>query len=324
MGFTSLDLPNGNAWGTRDLYSNTELTGVELNAVAQMKARFGASADPLAMEGQFPEANRMEAIGRLVGGVAHDFNNLLTGMVLCSELILTGLPADSRLRRFAEEIRSAGGQGAGLIHQLLAVARQRPIESRLLDLNQSIVEVRDLMARLIGENIEVVAELAPDLGLVEMDPTRVQQIIINLVLNARDAMLDGGRVVISTCNRAGTLHGRRRPNSQVGPWVEVAITDNGCGMDGETRARLFEPFFTTKQPGQGNGLGLATVHRIVAQQGGNIHVESRPGKGTRVVVQLPRAAVQSDLTKVQSVASDNTTQHSRIQPKRKSKSERSK
>jgi two-component system, cell cycle sensor histidine kinase and response regulator CckA len=263
-----------------------------MNATARLHLRAEDPLEHLQTEQQLLEAHKMEAIGRLVGGVAHDFNNLLTGMVLCSELILAGLEENHRLRRFAEEIRNAGEQGAGLIQQLMAVARQRAVEPRFLCLNDVVCEVRNLLARLIGENIELVAELADDLGLVKMDPAQVQQIILNLVLNARDAMPEGGRITLRTEN-----HNEPRPGQEpnhgeeeqfCGCWVALAVSDNGCGMDTETQSRLFEPFFTTKKPGQGNGLGLATVHRIVTHEGGAIEVDSEAGKGTTVVVLLPR------------------------------------
>jgi len=263
-----------------------------MSAIAQLRLKNDGTVDGLQTEQQLRDTHKMEAIGRLVGGVAHDFNNLLTGMVLCSELILAGLDKESRLRRFAEEIRMAGEQGAGLIQQLLAVARQRAVEPCLLCLNDVVSEVRNLLTRLIGENIELIPELADDLGLVKMDPGEVQQIILNLVLNARDAMPDGGRVTLTTrnCNKPGP--GPEGEQKQFrNSWVEFAVSDTGCGMDAEIRARLFEPFFTTKKPGKGNGLGLATVYRIVTHQGGTIEVESESGRGTRVVVRLPRVEV---------------------------------
>jgi two-component system, cell cycle sensor histidine kinase and response regulator CckA len=266
-----------------------------MSAIAQLQLKQEESADRLPTEPQLRDAQRMEAIGRLVGGVAHDFNNLLTGMVLCSELIITGLDKNSRLRHFAEEIRSAGEQGVGLIQQLLAVARQRPVETRLLSFNEAIAEVHNLLTRLIGENIELVAEPAGDLGLVRMDPAQIQQIILNLVLNARDAMPDGGRIVLTTRNSDAPIPSRLQRSN---PWIEFTVSDTGCGMDAETRSRIFEPFFTTKKPGLGNGLGLATVHRIVTHEGGNIVVESESGKGTRVVVHLPRAGVSAKCTPV--------------------------
>lgn len=266
-----------------------------MSAIAQLQLKPEEPAGSLPAEQQLHDAHRMEA-SRLVGAVAHDFNNLLTGMVLCSELILAGLDKESRLRHFAEEIRSAGAHGAGLIQQLLAVARQRPIESRLLCLNDVISEVSLLLTRLIGENIELVAELAADLGMVCMDPTQAQQTILNLALNARDAMPNGGRIVLSTRNWDATIPGCDPEGCD--SWIEFAVSDTGCGMNAETRSRLFEPFFTTKEPGQGNGLGLATVHRIVTHEGGNIEVESEAGKGTRVVVYLPRARGQINRSQV--------------------------
>jgi two-component system, cell cycle sensor histidine kinase and response regulator CckA len=264
-----------------------------MSAIAQLHLRAEEPTERPQTEQQLREAHKMEAIGRLVGGVAHDFNNLLTGMVLCSELILAGLDEHHRLRRFAEEIRKAGEQGAGLIQQLMAVARQRAVEPRLLCLNDVVCEVRTLLTRLIGENIELAAELAPDLGLVKMDLAQVQQIILNLVLNARDAMPDGGRVTLSTRNCDAPGPGRESQGQFCDSWIALAVSDTGCGMDEETRSRLFEPFFTTKKPGQGNGLGLATVYRIVTHEGGTIEVESEAGRGTRVVVRLPRVEAQT-------------------------------
>lgn len=213
-----------------------------MGAIAQLEARTEEATERPLTEQQLRDAHKMEAIGRLVGGVAHDFNNLLTGIVLCSELILAGLEADSRLRRFAEEIRKAGEQGSGLIQQLMAVARQRAVEPCLLNLNDVVSDVRNLLSRLIGENIELVTELADDLGLVRMDPAQVQQIILNLVLNARDAMPAGGRIIINTrnCDRPKL---EREANHQFDDaWVSLAVNDSGCGMDAETRARILSLF----------------------------------------------------------------------------------
>jgi two-component system, cell cycle sensor histidine kinase and response regulator CckA len=294
-----------------------------MSAIPQLQLKHGDSGDRLQTEQQLRDAHKMEAVGRLVGGVAHDFNNLLTGMVLCSELILAGLEKNSRLRRFAEEIRNAGEHGAGLIQQLMAVARQQAVEPRLLCLNDVVSEVRNLLTRLIGENIELVADLAEDLGLVKMDPAQVQQIILNLVLNARDAMLDGGRVTLSTTNCEGP--GRNEEKQFCDSWVALAVSDTGCGMDAETRSRLFEPFFTTKKPGQGNGLGLATVHRIVTHDCGTIEVESEKGKGTRVVVHLPRVDLESHPAKVPPVSNrNNPVPNQNVRGPRKAKTGRGK
>src|ERR1700686_1815665 len=278
-----------------------------MSAIAQLEVRAEEPTERPQTEQQLRDAHKMEAIGRLVGGVAHDFNNLLTGMVLCSELILSGLGENSPLRRFAEEIRKAGEQGSRLIQQLMAVARQRAVEPCLLRLNDVVTDVRNLLTRLIGENIELVDELAEDLGLVRMDPAQVHQIILNLVLNARDAMPDGGRITLRTRNCDGRRPGHEAHNQFCEAWVALAVSDTGCGMDAETRTRLFEPFFTTKKHGQGNGLGLATVYRIVTHDGGRIEVESEIGRGTRVVVYLPRVQVESKPLNVPEVANQLTS-----------------
>jgi two-component system, cell cycle sensor histidine kinase and response regulator CckA len=239
-------------------------------------------------EQQSRESQKMEAIGRLVGGVAHDFNNLLTGIMLYCDLLINGLGRDRRLRHHAEEIRTAGEHGAALIQQLLAAARQQVVEPRVLSWNEVISGTRGLLTRLIGENIELVTSLADDLGRVRMDPAQAQQVILNLALNARDAMPEGGRITLATRNCADRLANPPAQKPGLTPCVEFTVTDAGCGMGAETRSRLFEPFFTTKRPGQGNGLGLVTVHNIVKQDGGTIEVESEPGRGTRVFVRLPR------------------------------------
>jgi two-component system cell cycle sensor histidine kinase/response regulator CckA len=299
-----------------------------MSAIPQLLVKHEEPADRPPTEQQLRDAHKMEAIGRLVGGVAHDFNNLLTGMVLCSELILAGLEKNSRLRRFAEEIRNAGEQGAGLIQQLMAVARQRAVEPRLLCVNEVVSEVRNLLTRLIGENIELVVDLAEDLGVVKMDPAQVQQIILNLVLNARDAMPDGGRITLRTANcdgpnlpRSGRSEGKQFCDS----WIALAVSDTGCGMDAETRSRLFEPFFTTKKPGQGNGLGLATVHRIVKHECGTIEVESEKGKGTRVVVHFPRVSLEANRSNIPLMSHANhPAPNQKIRGPRKAKTGRGK
>jgi two-component system cell cycle sensor histidine kinase/response regulator CckA len=253
-----------------------------MNALAQIKPKLG-SAEVTAE--QLGNAQKMEAIGRLVSGVAHDFNNLLTGVVLCSDLLLAGLEKQSALRRYAQEIRMAAAHGTELIQQLLAVARQGAMPASLLSLNEAIAGLRSLLARLIGEDIELVTHLADDLGVVTMDPAHSQQIILNLLLNARDAMPDGGRITLTTRN-CGLVINDSAESPRLG-LVEFEVSDTGCGMDAETRARAFQPFFTTKEPGAGSGLGLATVSSIVQQCGGTVVVQSEPGKGARVVVRLP-------------------------------------
>jgi signal transduction histidine kinase len=231
-------------------------------------------------------SNGAEAVGRLVSGVAHDFNNLLTGILLYCDLLSATLEGNPQAQRQVKEMRTAGEQGGAMIQQLLTLARHQVTSPRPLSWNDTLSGMQNFLQRLIGEHIQLVAALAPDLEPVEMDPAQMQQVILNLVLNARDAMPDGGKIGLETRNcREGMFRSRKPKNPAAA--VEFMVSDSGCGMDQETRSRIFEPFFTTKGPGRGNGLGLATVHNIVAQYGGTIQVESSPGKGTRVVVRLP-------------------------------------
>jgi len=232
-------------------------------------------------------AQKMEVVGRLVSGVAHDFNNLLTGIMLYCDLLIAGLDRDSRLLRHAEEIRMAGEQGGALIQQLLAAARQQSVEPRVLSLNEIAFKTRNLLSRLLGEKFELVLELENDLGMVKIDPAQLQQILFNLVLNARDAMPQGGQIQVTTghCTLKSVEGTKSHP-----PGVFLSVKDVGCGMSAETRARLFEPFFTTKSQGRGTGLGLSTVQNIVTDNGGSVEVDSEPGRGTLVTVFLPRVA----------------------------------
>jgi len=256
-----------------------------MTALAQVQPKL-ESAEASA-EQQPRDAQTLEAIGRLVSGVAHDFNNLLSGVVLCSDLLLAGLEKQSPLRRYAQELRIAGAKGTELIQQLLVVARQGVVAASLLSFNDAIASLSNLLVRLIGEDIELVTHLADDLGMVKMAPAHAQQIILNLLLNARDAMPEGGRITVTTrnCGLAVSNSGGTPPAKPA--HIEFEVGDTGCGMDAETRARVFQPFFTTKKPGKGNGLGLSTVSSIVQQNGGTIVVESEPERGARVVVRLP-------------------------------------
>ena len=239
-------------------------------------------------EQRLRESQKMEVIGRLVSGVAHDFNNLLTGITLYCDLLLAGLDRASPLRHHAEEIHLAGEQGAALIQQLLAISRKQVIEPKLLSLNDVVRSTSDLLARLIGDKFQLTANLRADLGHVRMDPAQVQQILFNLVLNARDAMTAGGEILVETdvCELG--------VKPQFSPGVSLSVTDKGCGMSEEVRARLFEPFFTTKSSGRGTGLGLSTVHDIVTRNGGLIEIDSEVGRGTRFVVKLPLAAAPDE------------------------------
>jgi signal transduction histidine kinase len=238
------------------------------------------------------QTQRWEAVGRLAGGVVHDFNNLLTGVMLYCDLLLSSLDARDRRRRYADEIRSAIVQATALVGQLLVFARPQAALPRVLCLNEIAVAMRELLSRLIGENIELDLHLDPGLGAVKIDQAQAQQILLNLVLNARDALPDGGRITIETSNCgfqpvAPTAQQRMFPTF---PCVLLAVADNGHGMSAETRQRLFEPFFTTKNAGKGTGLGLTTVRSIVTTNHGLIHFESESGRGTRVMIVLPRAS----------------------------------
>jgi PAS domain S-box-containing protein len=250
------------------------------------------ATENLEAEQRLRQAARLEAVGRLAGGVAHDFNNLLTGVLLYCDLLTAGLEPGHRIRKYAEEIRSAGMQATGLVRQLLAVARPTSCPPCLLSLNEIAQGMNNLLVRLIGEDIELKSRLDPNLGLVRMDPAQAQQVVLNLVLNARDAMPGGGEIAIETSNCNMQLLAEPRFTSGRAasiPCALLRVGDNGCGMDAETRAHLFEAFFTTKAAGRGTGLGLATVYDIVTSNGGLILVDSAPGCGTRFTVLLPLA-----------------------------------
>jgi len=237
-------------------------------------------------------SERLEVVGRLAGGVAHDFNNLLTGILLYCDLLMASLEPGHRARNYAEEIRNAGLQTSGLVRQLLTLARPAKHQPRLVSINEIVESMRNLLDRLIGENIQIEFHLDPEVGLIRMDTTQAQQVLLNLVLNARDAMPSGGRISIAT------RHCRLEAPSAAAsgfflPCVLLVVEDSGCGMDAATREHLFEPFFTTKG-GKGTGLGLATVHNIVTADGGLISVHSELGRGTRISVLLPVAEVAGE------------------------------
>jgi two-component system cell cycle sensor histidine kinase/response regulator CckA len=240
------------------------------------------------VEEQLREAEKMEVIGRLAGGVAHDFNNLLTGILLYCDLLSSAVELDNRLRQHVEEVRMAGEQGAALTQQLLAIARKQVPQPRPILVNEVVASTENLLRRLVGEQIELVTVLGAGLGRVLADQAQLRQVLLNLVLNARDAMPLGGRITVRT--KAADFPGDSQPA------VSLSVEDTGCGMDAATRARLFEPFFTTKQPGHGTGLGLATVRRIVDESRGMIQVQSEPGHGSRIEVFLPVLKAASEAT----------------------------
>lgn len=239
------------------------------------------------LEEQLQRAAKMEAIGRLAGGVAHDFNNLLTAITGYGEMLFQKLDSGSPLRDHAEEILKAGERAAALTAQLLAFSRGQVVQPKVLDMNRVVVNIAGLLRRLIGEPVRLETRLAPRLCPIKADMGQLDQVLMNLAINARDAMPDGGTLVIETANVPADP--AKRPGEAPPPLVRLSVSDNGQGMDGDTLAHIFEPFFTTKAPGKGTGLGLATVYGIVTKSGGTIAAESQLGRGSRFTIDFPAA-----------------------------------
>jgi len=241
------------------------------------------------LERQLLQAQKMEAVGRLAGGIAHDFNNVLTAIFGYVDLLLDGLPTLSPLRPDIEEIRTAAERAAGLTRQLLAFSRKQVLQMRTLDLNELLTDIDKLLRRLLGEDIDIVTKLDPRLGAVRADSGQLEQVVVNLAVNARDAMPGGGRLTIETRNaELDEAYTRQHVPVRPGRYVMFALSDTGTGMSPETMAHMFEPFFTTKEAGKGTGLGLATVYGIVKQSGGYVWCYSELGHGTTFTVYLPR------------------------------------
>jgi PAS domain S-box-containing protein len=239
-------------------------------------------------EAQLRQALKMEAVGKLAGGVAHDFNNLLTAINGHSEMCLRRLQPEDALYRHLEEIKKAGDRAAALTRQLLAFSRKQILQPAVIDLNHIVVEVSKLLQRLIGEDIDLRMGLEAELGKIKADPNQLEQVLMNLSVNARDAMPKGGKLTIETSNvQLGEEFASRHISVPPGDYVMLAVSDTGCGMDAATEARVFEPFFTTKEVGKGTGLGLATVYGIVKQSGGSVWVYSELGQGTTFKIYFP-------------------------------------
>jgi two-component system, cell cycle sensor histidine kinase and response regulator CckA len=241
------------------------------------------------LEEQLRNAQQLEAIGRLAGGVAHDFNNILSIIMGHGELLLATAGVDERTRNGLEQIRRAADRAASLTQQLLAFSRKQVLQPKVLDLNEAVADMQKMLSRVIGEDIELVASLHPSLASVKADPGRVEQVLMNLAVNARDAMPHGGKLRMETSNVEVDEDEGRNLELTAGRYVMLKVTDTGHGMDENTLLHIFEPFFTTKPMGKGTGLGLATVYGIVKQSGGSIQVESKAGRGTEFRIYLPAA-----------------------------------
>lgn len=273
---------NGEEFPIEASISNIEIAGEQLFTVILRDV-----SERKQLEDQYRQAQKMEAVGRLAGGVAHDFNNLLTIINGYSELLLEGLPRGDPAKKMIAEIKGAGERAVGLTRQLLAFSRKQVLVLVRLDLNGLLSEMGKMLKRLIGEDIELTVRTAPDLWPIRADPGQIEQIVMNLVVNARDAMPQGGNLTIETRNvELSESYRETHPEVEPGRYVQLSVADSGCGMDAATRARAFEPFFSTKGE-KGTGLGLATVYGIVKQSGGHVEVYSEPGLGSTFKIYLP-------------------------------------
>jgi two-component system, cell cycle sensor histidine kinase and response regulator CckA len=262
---------------------------LELDGRRHLLGIFRDITDRKNLEEQLRQSQKLESVGRLTGGIAHDFNNLLTTVIGNAELILTDIPGDDPMKEEIEEIKAAGERAASLTRQLLAFSRKQVLQPEVMNLNGTVRDMEKMLLRMVREDIEIRTVLSPDLGQVEADPGQIEQVIMNLVVNARDAMSEGGKITIETANAdLDEAYAGAHIAVNPGPYVVMSVSDTGEGMTREVQAQIFEPFFTTKEKGKGTGLGLSTLYGIVNQSGGNIWVYSEPGQGTTFKIYLPR------------------------------------
>ncbi|HEY2801071.1 MAG TPA: ATP-binding protein, partial [Chthoniobacterales bacterium] len=269
------------------------------NLVREMNERRATEEALRKSEEELRHSQKLEAVGRLAGGVAHDFNNLLTAIIGYAELVSSRANNPVFVRQGAGLIGKAGAQAAALTRQLLAFSRKQLLQPKVIDLNNLVVEMEELLRRIIGERFELVTKAEAAMGRVRADPTQIEQVIMNLGVNARDAMPHGGRLTIRTRNVTLEEEEARQISTSLGAgdYVLLSVTDIGEGMDAETKSHIFEPFFTTKGPGKGTGLGLATVYGIVSQSGGGVSVISEPGRGSTFHIYLPQESAPLDEVK---------------------------
>ncbi|MGA2498938.1 MAG: PAS domain S-box protein [Tepidisphaeraceae bacterium] len=291
---------NGELFWTEVALRSTQIGGHGrvLAVVRDISERKRAEEERAGLEQQLRQAQKMEAIGQLAGGIAHDFNNLVTVICGYTEMAIAGLPADHPLRQSLSQVIVAGERARDLTRQILAFGRKQTLKTEVINLNAEVPATEKMIRRLIGEDIAVSIRLSPGLGNVRADASQLQQVLLNLAVNARDAMPRGGRLAIETADvTLDEAYPATSAEVRSGPYVMLSVSDTGCGMDRETLAHLFEPFFTTKPPGKGTGLGLATAFGIIRQHGGHISVSSEVGKGSTFRIYLPR--VESELTTAQ-------------------------
>jgi PAS domain S-box-containing protein len=309
IGILHLQLTKLDAYTEKDLKLAERVGNQIAGAIANAQLfaeRKRAEEERAALQEQLRQSQKMEAIGKLAGGVAHDFNNLLTVIHGYSELLLDNLDQNSRLRQDVLEIMNASDRASSLTQQLLAFSRKQVLQPKVLDLNVHVSSVDKMLRRMIGENIELTSLLAKDLKRIKADPGQIEQVIFNLAINAKDAMPNGGKLTIETANVIlDESYARSRIGVTPGHYVMLSVSDTGMGMRPEVKEQIFEPFFTTKEKGKGTGLGLSTVYGIIQQSSGNIWVYSEPGVGTTFKVYLPTIEEGTESLKPTSIPTES-------------------